>query len=830
DERSDIYSLGATLYSILTYRPPVEGANLDEILEKLRSGKISPMLGGANASGPVQSAKRGARNEVPTALQAVTLKAMALDSKDRYRSVAELVADLEAYLHGFATQAEHAGLGRQLWLLIRRNKIASGFAAVLFLSAVIFTVQLAKSEAKATQSALLAEKEAERATRNAREAQANAQEARRQTEIAQANAKKALEEKDIARRAAADANLLVAESAEENGRRQQMLEALAVVPEDLRGQPWRYLERKTDASVRTLVPKPGTKWCTAVAHPTEADTLLVPYFDGWIRLLDLSTGAITDLFKIDLADSSMPLNPLAVSSDGTRLAVMLIPSKPSEASFPILRIEVFGLADGKLQTVIESPCLSSKDPGRLAFNPDGSLLLWCSYSGNGASVFNAYTGSLLWSDLMNDRTYGGFARNGNEVCLVGQKAGISVRNSWTGKVLRSLPQIKYTDWRQLNAADPEWKSVFYAENGVCHCVDTWTGKVFGNFPLPSGSSFNGAFAYLPDRKMLAVLGGNSKQSGSLQFWNAQTSTLRRSVQVPIEAKVGDGDPWTIIAPPNSDLIAAARSYEIKVFKLQKVRREQTLPIEFVNDSDNFAFLAQPRCVASTFRWDSLVQKDGWTTAVGVQNLDAPVVKNNLASLFGFGRTSGTFFGSVITTDQTGRLVCASVCASDDTSEGVGDSHVVEMVLAKQNKEGSQRNRSLVLWNVQDGKQAVIVLAPNAKSLAVSPEGNQIAEGGSDKKVRIRDGKTLVEQRVIRVHDDAVLALAWHPTLPLLATASADHTVRIWDLNSDTMVEEFGLFELVPDRLFWSPDGTQLAVRSREGQAVIDIIRPASCQK
>ena len=42
DARSDIFSLGGILYSILTLRPPVEGTTLDEVLQKVISRNITP--------------------------------------------------------------------------------------------------------------------------------------------------------------------------------------------------------------------------------------------------------------------------------------------------------------------------------------------------------------------------------------------------------------------------------------------------------------------------------------------------------------------------------------------------------------------------------------------------------------------------------------------------------------------------------------------------------------------------------------------------------------------------------------------------------------------
>src|SRR5438132_3789872 len=67
---TDVYSLGATLYELLTGQPPFQSTNREEVLRKCRSGDFLP--------------PRALNANSPLALNAICLKAMALSPNDRY--------------------------------------------------------------------------------------------------------------------------------------------------------------------------------------------------------------------------------------------------------------------------------------------------------------------------------------------------------------------------------------------------------------------------------------------------------------------------------------------------------------------------------------------------------------------------------------------------------------------------------------------------------------------------------------------------------------------------------------------------------------------------
>lgn len=136
---TDIYALGALLYSILTKKRPLEG-DIESILKKTISGEITPPL------------QRTPEAFIPQSLNAVVLKAMNTLPEKRYSSVNDLNADIGKYLEGYSTTAENAGVLKEISLFYQRNKtlflsLCASFLIICGgLSAFIFHLQNARDK------------------------------------------------------------------------------------------------------------------------------------------------------------------------------------------------------------------------------------------------------------------------------------------------------------------------------------------------------------------------------------------------------------------------------------------------------------------------------------------------------------------------------------------------------------------------------------------------------------------------------------------------------------------------------------------------------------
>jgi eukaryotic-like serine/threonine-protein kinase len=182
---SDVYSLGATLYCILTGRAPIDERSIDEALRKARDGDFPP--------------PRQVRREVDAALEAICLKAMARDPEDRYPSAIALAEDLERWMadEPVAAWAEPWTWKMLRWLTRHRTAVIGAAAAVLVGLVGLAALAALQSEANRrlqdekdrTTDALIAETKAKRMTE---EALAQKGEALAQSEVSRKRAEAVL--------------------------------------------------------------------------------------------------------------------------------------------------------------------------------------------------------------------------------------------------------------------------------------------------------------------------------------------------------------------------------------------------------------------------------------------------------------------------------------------------------------------------------------------------------------------------------------------------------------------------------------------------------------
>lgn len=123
DRRADLYSLGVTLYELLTLRPAVSGDDRQEILRRVVEEEPSPV--------------RRLNPAVPVDLATIVAKAMAKDPSNRYETARHFGDDLARFLDGRPIAARPVGPIARSWRWCRRKPLQAGLAAALALAVIV---------------------------------------------------------------------------------------------------------------------------------------------------------------------------------------------------------------------------------------------------------------------------------------------------------------------------------------------------------------------------------------------------------------------------------------------------------------------------------------------------------------------------------------------------------------------------------------------------------------------------------------------------------------------------------------------------------------------
>lgn len=117
DQRTDVYSLGITLYELVTRRPAFDDQDRQALLRRVL--EVEP------------PAPRCVCPGVPKDLETIILKAIAKSPSDRYATAADMAADLQCYLEGRPVRARRATQFQRARYWARRNPYLAVTTAAL---------------------------------------------------------------------------------------------------------------------------------------------------------------------------------------------------------------------------------------------------------------------------------------------------------------------------------------------------------------------------------------------------------------------------------------------------------------------------------------------------------------------------------------------------------------------------------------------------------------------------------------------------------------------------------------------------------------------------
>jgi WD40 repeat protein/serine/threonine protein kinase len=817
---TDVYSLGAMLYTLLCGRPPFEfvWCDLTSVLDGVRLGQFAP--------------PRKVDPKVSHALEAVCLKAMAHRPQDRYRSAADLAYEIERWLADEPVLAfrEHAVARLARWS--RRNKSIVAGAAVMLVSMVFglsLTVVLLNDERHKTET--------------------QRQLAEKQRAIAVAKSGEAIDKADSLRRrdAISLVNLAYREYRDDNVALGDKL--LDGCPDDLREWEWAYARRIGHSELKSFTASSLGHDVWGIVFSPDG-TLIAAGTGPWFYVGDGPTAELTvrltktgaEVFS--LRGLTGAIQAVAFSPDGRQLAVAR------------------GFTGKETGSVLTSFDIKTKHK-TWQVAERGVLILGLSYSPDGQSIAAGCGG-------FNDYTHSGFVRlrsaqDGRAIAepIQGGPGGVlSVAFSPDGRRLgyssRDIVEIRDLSSHarplvhQLRRHSNFVYAVAFSPGGRMVATGGWDQTIW-LWDLLSGAPKEGlvghrgfvrGLAFSPDGRRLVsgsednsvrrwdlsgtgenaafhghtgfvhcvafspdgVLCASGSQDGTVKLWPVDAPDSQ------VTFRNSPGWVGTVAFSPDCRRVATAHDGNVRIWdpltgeELRRIPGPRGLMGRIgLAFSPDGLLLAASSVDSAVNLWDSRT----WTLRGILRDHPARVVDAEFSC----------DSKRLAVACENGTIQVWDVVRSQAlwyTLGHTGNANSVTFAADGRWIASGGEDRQLKIWDARDGQKLRTLTghATGIKDVAFSPGGRFIAstggayKGPSAAEVKLWDLAT-GEPADLQGHTSLVTAVAFFPNGRRIATASDDRTIKIW--NATTHEDVFTLRGHTSGALSLaiSPDGKQL---------------------